>query len=324
MADHTLESHIIVNISSAYYSSDYDKIAYNSSAHDNSAYNTRAHNVSAMHSATAEIDTTRVIFKTFSWIVIVLSLTAFIYGLTSWCLLKKFRHFRHYVLLNVMLANVLRNFIFLFFYWFKVFCRDVVKRYLMCVNGYIYFSLYCNLTFDYWLLVLCYIFYVDFVKVFNIDIRRRYLNSSLFGWGIPFVTFLIAAFLFYLYDSTDILTVNVAMFLELIPVTISLVIFLMVVYNLFRVSEAGMSISTNKWHRFYIAILIYILSNITEIYAIQDVLGIRNNLVAILGASVELLNSIALAVYFVIGKSNRILWKEYFKMRLIQTSLQIR
>lgn len=40
-------------------------------------------------------------------IIYALTIAAFIYGVTSWCLIKKFRNYRNFVFLNAILPNLL-------------------------------------------------------------------------------------------------------------------------------------------------------------------------------------------------------------------------
>ncbi|PZC81924.1 hypothetical protein B5X24_HaOG211710 [Helicoverpa armigera] len=42
------------------------------------------------------------------YLVLVLTLAAFLYGVTSWCLIAKFRHFRNFVYINAIVSSLLR------------------------------------------------------------------------------------------------------------------------------------------------------------------------------------------------------------------------
>ena len=74
--------------------SDYDANAYDTSAYDISAYNTSAYDTSAYatsESATTENDISGLTgFDNIIWIMFILSLVAFVYGLTSWSIVKKY------------------------------------------------------------------------------------------------------------------------------------------------------------------------------------------------------------------------------------------
>uniref|UniRef100_A0A2A4JP70 Uncharacterized protein n=1 Tax=Heliothis virescens TaxID=7102 RepID=A0A2A4JP70_HELVI len=42
------------------------------------------------------------------YLVLVLTLAAFLYGVLSWCLIAKFRHFRNFVYINAIVSSLLR------------------------------------------------------------------------------------------------------------------------------------------------------------------------------------------------------------------------
>lgn len=245
-----------------------------------------------------------------SGILFILSFIAFVYGVTSWCLIKKFRHFRNYVILSAITVNTLRILSYLIF-------RLMITHFLLPVEVFIFIFaafVYFSLSFHCWLLVLCYIFYVDFVKVFRLDIHRRYLKSSLFAWGVPFVTtslyFLIKGLL-NPDNYAELFSVVIIEFLLLIPVSISLVIYVTVVYYLFHEGDSGSWTSKKKWGRFYVSTLIFILSNLIVLAAVIDIINVRILVVDVIGEMGEYLNSIAISIYIMIVKSNRTLWREF-------------
>lgn len=247
-------------------------------------------------------------------ILFILSLIAFVYGVTSWCLIKKFRHFRNYVMLSAITVNTLRLSCYLIFRLAFTHFPLPVEVYIFIFADFVYFSL----SFHCWLLVLCYIFYVDFVKVFRLDIHRRYLKSSLFAWGIPFVT----TFLYFLIKSllnpdnyAALFSVEIIEFLLLIPVSMSLVIYVTVIYYLFNEGDSGSWTSSKKWGRFYVSTLIFILSNLIVLAAIIDILSVRILIVDVIGEIGEYLNTIVISIYIMIVKSNRTLWREYVKAK---------
>lgn len=307
---------------SPYNTSAYNSSAYNISAYNMSAYNTSAYNVSAMGDFDAPCVPSAYYLVVVACIIVVLSVVGFMYGGTSWLLIKKFRHFRNYVLLNLMVTNVIR---YCLFVYVETNCFiDYVH--LVRVQYFLYLFEFWALTFNCWLLVLCYIFYVDFVKVFNIDIPRRYLKSNIFAWGVPFIAVLlyfITGRLLYFYCSMEILTTPIGISLLLLPVTISFVVYVMVVYSLFRSSQAAATTASDKRRRFYISTLIFVISNVMVLYCLRDLFEKSDKYVNVLGVFGEFMNILALDMYFIVGKSNRELWKMYFKKRSLQTSLQI-
>ncbi|CAH0697604.1 unnamed protein product [Spodoptera exigua] len=96
------------------------------------------------------------------YLVLVMTLAAFVYGAISWCLIKKFRHFRNFVYINAIVSSLLRLL--------------TVSIIIPCVMQVIviddkdildicrYICTYFSAVQNYWMLVICYIFYVDIVK----------------------------------------------------------------------------------------------------------------------------------------------------------------
>ncbi|KAJ8707470.1 hypothetical protein PYW08_010722 [Mythimna loreyi] len=251
-----------------------------------------------------------------AWILFTLTLIAAIYGVISWCIIKKFRHFRNYVILSAIVANLLRFTVFQLS--LALFTEKLVMTYPVFTVIPAFLMMFCSLSFHCWLLVLCYIFYVDFVKVFNIDIRRRYLKSSLFAWGLPSVTafiYLALELVMFVYNSKVIITYNMfrifTMIILLIPAIISFVIYIVVLNSLFRGKVPNENISSHKMRRFYIATLLFILSNIIVLTAIPEILQVPILAIDIIGELGEYLNTIALNVYIIIVKSNRMIWREF-------------
>ncbi|KAF9798367.1 hypothetical protein SFRURICE_016005 [Spodoptera frugiperda] len=190
-----------------------------------------------------------------AWVLFALTLIAFVYGVTSWCLIKKFRHFRNYVILSAITAGLLR--LVTFQIGMSLITRDIVLNYPVVPALVASTMTYFSLSFNCWLLVLCYIFYVDFVKVFRLDIHRRYLK---------------------------------------------------IVYSLFRSNDKGANKPFNKWTRFYISTLTFVLSNIIVLAAVIDFFQLEILIVDVIGELGEYLNKVALNVYIIIVKVS--LWNK--------------
>ncbi|KAJ8707467.1 hypothetical protein PYW08_010719 [Mythimna loreyi] len=331
---YNISAHVTsVNHTSAYETSPYNTSAIDTSAFNSSVTNTSAYDTSAFNSSvTNTSDDTNIFIEpcvpsayyliVFAWIIIVLSLTGLLYGVTSWCIIKKFRHLRNYVLLNLMITNMIRYSLFVYVES-NCFLHYI---HLVKVQIVLYLFEFWALTFNCWLLVLCYIFYIDFVNVFNKEISRRYLKSNLFAWGVPFAAILlyfITGRLLYAYCSMEILTTPIGISLLLLPVTISFVVYVMVVYSLFWNSKAPASTSSDKRRRLYISTLIFVLSNVMVLYCLRDLFEVTDKYVNVLGVFGEFMNIIALDTYFILGKFNRELWQGYFKKRSLQTSLGV-
>uniref|UniRef100_A0A2H1V3J3 SFRICE_011614 n=1 Tax=Spodoptera frugiperda TaxID=7108 RepID=A0A2H1V3J3_SPOFR len=247
-----------------------------------------------------------------TWILIVLTLIAFMYGLTSWCLIKKFRHYRNYVFLNIILSNLLRISMYVLP---DIWCESIIDCDILTL-----ISLYFDLCFHHWLLVFSCILYVDFVKVFHIDISRRFLKSSIFAWGMP----ALIVFVFTLVSLTmesfgDLITRQIIMSIELIPIFISFVIYILVLISLFRSKDTVIHI--NKWRSFYMSTLIFVLSDFFVIDLILDAFKVFSYVVFHIGFFGLNINALAIAIYFMSVKRNRDLWKEFMKKYLLKNKV---
>ena len=89
-----------------------------------------------------------------NYIVLVLTLSTLIYGITSWCILRKFRNYRNFVFLNAILSNFINDtsnkVIHFYFIWFGV------ETYLF--YGLIFLSHCCHTARAHWLLVISHLF----------------------------------------------------------------------------------------------------------------------------------------------------------------------
>lgn len=243
----------------------------------------------------------------------------FIVGAASWIKFTKIRTLKNYVFLNIMLANIL-SYITLSFdaYGYLKFIK--VSGATLTSLRIIYDTTisYFTLVIQFWLLVLCYVFYVDIVKVFNADFTRRYLKSSLFAWGVPLlVTFVFSVVLpivllsikKYLLKDTFAKIFKVFFYISLslyfIPLTINLFIYIKVLVTLFK--TRNLSKTAVNSHRLYIASLIFLLSGTLSltvpIFIVLEVSALT---------IVESSQLVVLDVYFLLVKSNRFIWKEYF------------
>ncbi|KAF9823711.1 hypothetical protein SFRURICE_009468, partial [Spodoptera frugiperda] len=234
------------------------------------------------------------------------------YGLTSWCLIKKFRHYKNYVFLNIILSISLQLSVYLL--------PDILKENKFFYEIWWLILLYFILSFHHWLLVLSYIFYVDFVKVFNINISRRFLKSSIFAWGMPaLIVFVFTLVSLAMESFGALMTLQIFLSLVIIPSFISFVIYILVLYSLFRSKDTVTH--NNKWRSFYVSTLIFVLSDFFVIYCILDVFKINSYVVLYLGYCGEVINTLAIPVYFMSAKCNRDLWKGFMKKYLLKNKL---
>ena len=288
----------------------YHNSAYNTSAYNTSAFNTSAHDTSGSYTSFYRLITVTVLSMHYG--LLVLCIVAFIYGVTSWRAIKEFRHFRNYVLLNVIFTNMMR---FLF--------SAISMSFVLAI---------CLSSFQFWLLVLSCIYYSDFVNIFKSDIRRKYLKTGLFAWGgplilwtIPFIYVIIYGVLNHnmvLGENHFFSSTYYVIIVFCIPAAVNLFIYIAVLYILIRGSD-GTTTSTNKWRSFFIALLIFIQSNsplsfYTIYFQANDVF------VYFLCVFADLLNTIVIDVYIIIVKSNRELWRKYLEKRPRQVSLEMR
>lgn len=259
---------------------------------------------------------------TITWVLFALSLSTVVYGMISWCIIKKFRHYRNYVIFNVifmkMLSLLITQIQHLVQTSYAVLCVGVCSDVLILVIAFL--CMFSILSCHCWLLVMCYMFYVDFVKVFNFDFRKKFLKSSLFGWVLPFVTitlYSIVSLSLYVYASINIVTDAIIATIVLTPLVFNFIIYVTVVYALFFRSEFSSISSTNKLRRFYAGTLVFVFSNILVLTILFEIFEISNLIIAVIAELGEHLATIALNVYMILVKSNRKIWHHFLKTRNI-------
>ena len=245
-----------------------------------------------------------------------MTLVTFLYGVTSWYLIRKFRSFNNFVYLNVILVNIMRLSVLSFTTMHSALELTTLTHFL--------FSIYLMTVYNYWLLVLCYIFYVDVVKVFRKDVKRKFLKSSLFAWGVPLMVLIgcrlasliidvllegnVEKRLLRLVTSCIFITCNI------IPVIINITMFAYLVRSIFckdTVTEVSkkerrrencrrLCTATAMFILTNILVMALILWNVFEISFTQRALGLG-------------LHIIAFALFVPLVKSNRVIWHEYYK-----------
>lgn len=252
------------------------------------------------------------ISSVFDWSVVVLSLAVLIYGLTSWCLIQKFRHFRNYVYLNAILACV---------------CRLITFSIIYRVFGYSadggpvpdtidFFLKYFTSVQCYWFLVMCCILYVDIVKVFNGDIQRRFLKSTLFAWGVPLVSTVICKFVLPLFLSDDMFFYPQTVIVNL-PLFVNLIIYMKFIHSLFCCwygSSENSNSATNCLRRFYIASLIFIFSDIAMLFTVVMTKTLKLSLIT--QSVLSDIQVISIDLFVPLIRCNRDLWKAFRAKRL--------
>lgn len=151
-----------------------------------------------------------ILIITIESIVIVLSLTTLVCGLTSWCIIKKFCNYRNYVYLNTILAN------FLFYSTELTF--QMYENVILVPKIIFILFFYLLSVKNHWLLVMCHMFYVDLVKVFGSNIQSRNLKSTVFAWIVSFISINILILISYCFVQPNILFLDPANNIEVINI----------------------------------------------------------------------------------------------------------
>ena len=254
--------------------------------------------------------------------VFVLSSTTVLCGITSWCKLKKFRNHRNYVYLNAILVNVLLYLIKIFAAPYIAYSNHLSLK-IVCFF-LLYFLIYVR---NLWLLVICHMFYLDFVQVFDSHIHRRYLKSSIFAWGFGFLATAIYCFVswFYPISTTALTTSHQSLGIifntsgsQIFPLIGNCCFYILIVYSLSRSYNKSTITATNIWRRLYIATLIFVLSDI--IMLSQYFLSIFGNFYEcttpfLIDTFLDNLNAIILPIFLVFVKSNREILYDFYLIK---------
>lgn len=255
------------------------------------------------------------------YIVLVLTLATFLYGVTSWCIIKKFRHFKNYVYLNLILTGVLS--------FIVIIIMDYPTKSLIFYNSATCIYMYLKAVYSHWLVVLCYICYVDIVKVFRVDIRRRYLKSNIFAWAVPVITVSsLILFSFYViryFEKYNVLLNNIAFNGSvMLPLVVNFLMYIKIQFSLCH-CNANSTTNTGKWRRFYMATLIFVFSDIVTLYSFFLVVTIVPHmpLIVYIAMPLEHVQTLALNLFFVAVKSNRTVWREYYSNKIQQKEINI-
>lgn len=176
---------------------------------------------------------------------------------------------------------------------------------------------------NYWSVLLCHI-YVDFVKVFNTHtIQRSYLKSFLFAWGMGVMSTSVLIFFFILQTVTDISINFIEAALYSLPLIVHFYFYFKIVYSLCR-SFTSAQTANNIGRRLYIATLIFLLSDIImlpDFSLIKAHIPPESRIILFLIKTLFLnLNANVVSVFYVIIKSNREIWFEFYTRKVNQRS----
>lgn len=261
------------------------------------------------------------------WILLAITIPAFLYGVTSWCLINKFRHFRNYLVLSAITANMLKSIVTCLstsFINHKSFILDIPVG-LLLVGSSIMFTV---LSFNSWVLVLSYLFYKDFVKVFKIDVASSYLKTSIFAWDPRFIVSFVLFPFVWIFDGYEIVLSNQVdhvtyVVILVIPVIVTLVIYLSVLYSFFCINNSDVETSTNKWHCFFLSTLIFVVSNLLYLIHVLDVFNVKNSIVNDMLRLAGYFGRITLNVYIVVSRGNQQMWKEYLEDKFRENKIHM-
>lgn len=269
-------------------------------------------------------DGAHIAYTYIDYVVLCFTILVFVIGTVSWCTIKKFRHFKNYVFISAILSGALNDIVAALYIGYRFNYSQYVSTYTFLRLRMLYHATitYFSLVKYFWMLVLCWIFYVDIVKVFGGDISRRYFKSSLFSWGIPVIlSFPLPLILLALSNYIEIeTTVMICAFFDLailfLPLLISFGVYVKVICTLFKSSDVSRTAVKNR--RIYLATLIFLLSGV--LFFIMPLWFIVDLPYFILFI-IKHLQTMTMNVYLLIVKSNRDLWMEYYEKRKNKTNV---
>lgn len=245
--------------------------------------------------------------------LLLLSTIIFIIGLTSWIIIRNFRHFKNYVFLSIILCNIM-NIVapILYRLWKKYKIQNEVVQHLVAIP-YLYFKLSVNC----WLVVLCYVFYVDFVKVLGGDVTRKYLKSNLFAWGIPSLSVVWNVFVMRYIEKNAKIAAPIYITSVFVPLIVNLFIYIRVVYALLKVDVHDKS---DRCGRIQASTVIFFVSGLLMLLVpLQRLVWVPDFLVLLLAH----LQTFAIDVYFLAIKINRKVWRNYYAKRIRKMNLKV-
>lgn len=254
----------------------------------------------------------KIIFETLVHITLALGLVSLLYGVTSWYCFYKFRNYRNFVFLNTILVNLLYVIIIHRRNFYSSVVQDFISTkeiqlLMMEIRVTVIFYLLC--VKNHWLVINSHLFYSSIVKVFNGHIQRKYLKSNLFGWGVPLLTTIIDSGHYFCDSQYDWIFHIFRRGILVLPLFINTMLYIFIIFSLFRGIDASTPSAINKWRRFYTATLIFLLSDVgIFIYFIVYVLiGMKYTYFIL-----ELINPTLLSVFLIAVKSNRKIWFDWY------------
>lgn len=223
----------------------------------------------------------------------------FILTLISWIRIPKWRNFKNYIYVNLGISR--------FIYYVLVF-------------GSVLFGIvYCSFVFYLWVLILSIKVYTDLVEIFQINITRIFLKSSIFAWGIPlFIEFgynIIAS-----YHEVYIANVGIETAI-LILLLINFTLYIKVVYSLSKFNP--LNDRASRCRKIEIATLSFFICGMpwmisfsldypTIFIEYNENVTLKINTISSVVFSAQ---NIIFKLCFCLLKSNRELWSEFFERK---------
>lgn len=228
-------------------------------------------------------------------IAAVLSLVTCVFALISWIMIPKWRTFKNYVFVNLILSYTLSY----TFFFTKIF--DIT-------NDYVYIFV-CS--FSCWLFIGSIVFYMDIVKVFSVEVTRKKIKSTIFAWGAPLLNYLLNVIDKELFRISEMFSSNKnSFYFVLLMLFCNFLIYLRVLYSLFRVSGLRSTSRTRIKQKVQVATFTFLMSGSMTLPALLvEEFGVTLYS-AIVSGTIPFIQTIAISTCFLMLKSNRTMWRE--------------
>lgn len=243
-------------------------------------------------------------------ICVVLCIACSIFGVISWIVLPRWRKFQNYVFIN-----------FFFVCAATMTCYFVVSNVPSRTETHciviIFAFVLSRIVLCHWMVVTTVMFYMDIVKVFNINIKHRYLIVNVYAWLLPVIEvsilFSVSIPLKIESECIEIFTCAV-LFLNLLGTG---GLYLRVLYTLINIALRCMECKKALCQKIMLCTAACITSGIsTFMPVVMAEIVFKNDYVAINSICiVTLLHIIVIVLFFSCMKGHRVLWAEYWRRR---------
>lgn len=223
----------------------------------------------------------------------VLSLVTCVVAFVSWIMIPKWRTFKNYVFLNLILSYTAS-------YTFLV---------AEALNETSYVMNYFLCSFSCWLFIASIVSYMDIVKVFSSNVTRRKLKCTLFAWGVPLPNTLLNVVEQECYSFSDVVkSGDNNYYFILILLLCNFFIYIKVFYSLFRV--ARFRSRARYMQKVQVATFTFFMSGSMILPPlVLSEFGMTFYTSLIVGV-MPFVQTIALSTCFLMLKSNRMMWSE--------------